>query len=79
MRSRLPFSSLAILYGLAHRGGLATAPAEIASDAGVIPTSDLIVEARSLIRRAVNEDRRGAQRTCANTVTDAKRMIVAFP
>ncbi|MCJ2012201.1 hypothetical protein [Methylobacterium sp. J-076] len=59
--------------------GLAAAPSGVPSDAAMIPTSDHIAEARGLIRRAVNEDHRGDQRACENTMTDAKGMIGALP
>lgn len=59
--------------------GLATAPADAPSDAAVIPTPERIAEGRALIRRAVNEDRRGDQRACENTMTDAKGLIGALP
>ena len=49
------------------------------SDPGTVSTSGHMAEARVLIVRAAAEDRRGDQRACENTMTQAKGMIGALP
>ncbi len=49
------------------------------SDRAMIPTAVRVAEARTLIIRASDEDRRGDKRACENTMTEAKGMIGALP
>lgn len=56
-----------------------TARLNAPSDPVMIPTAVRVAEARTLIIRASDEDRRGDQRACENTMTEAKGMIGALP
>ncbi|ACS38967.1 hypothetical protein ACWFZ6_09675 [Methylorubrum extorquens] len=49
------------------------------SDPEMIPTASRVAGARILIIRASDEDHRGDQRACENTMTEAKGMIGALP
>jgi hypothetical protein len=49
------------------------------SDPQAAPTADHMTKAQVLIIRASDEDRRGDQRACENTMTEAKGMIGALP
>ena len=49
------------------------------SDPATVSTAGHVSEARALITRAADEDRRGDKRGCENTMTEAKGMIGALP
>lgn len=59
--------------------GVTTARLDPPSDPDTVSTAEHVAAARTLIARAVAEDRRGDQRACENTMTDAKGMIGALP
>ena len=56
-----------------------TARVDPPSDPGTISTAGHMAEARALIIRASDEDQRGDQRACENTMTEAKGKIGALP
>lgn len=60
------------------RGVMTVRPDE-PSDPETVSTADHIAQARVLILRATDEDRRGDKRDCENTMTEAKGMIGALP
>lgn len=59
--------------------GITTARLDAPSDPDTVSTSDHVAQARILIIRATEEDRRGDKRACENTMSDAKGMIGALP
>lgn len=59
--------------------GVTAARKDTPSDPATVSTADHVVGARTLILRAGEEDRRGDQRACENTMTEAKGMIGALP
>lgn len=59
--------------------GISTARLDDPSDLEMISTPDHVATARTLIIRAADEDRRGDQRACENTMSEAKGMIGALP
>lgn len=63
--------------GSAH--GVTAVRLDAPSDPETVSTADHIVIARTLIVRAADEDRRGDQRACEHTMTEAKGMIGALP
>ena len=59
--------------------GVTTGRPDAASDPETVSTADHVAQARVLIIRATDEDRRGDKRGCENTMTEAKGMIGALP
>lgn len=59
--------------------GVTTVRLDAPSDPDTVSTADHVATARTLIARAGAEDRRGDQRACENTMTEAKGMIGALP
>jgi hypothetical protein len=59
--------------------GVATARLDAPSDPNTVSTADHVAQARVLIVRATDEERRGDKRGCENTMTEAKGMIGALP
>lgn len=56
-----------------------TSPIDPSIDPEIVSTADHVAEAKILIIRASDEDRRGDQRACEHTMTEAKGMIGALP
>ncbi|KST61171.1 hypothetical protein AO398_00325 [Methylobacterium sp. GXS13] len=59
--------------------GVSAARLDAPSDPATVSTAGHVSEARALIVRAADEDRRGDKRGCENTMTEAKGMIGALP
>lgn len=59
--------------------GVSTVRLDAPSDPETVSTADHVAIARTLIIRATDEDRRGDQRACENTMSEAKGMIGALP
>jgi hypothetical protein len=59
--------------------GVTTVRRDAPSDLDTVSTADHMAEARVLIIRATDEDRRGDKRACEHTMTEAKGMIGALP
>ncbi|MCJ2046071.1 hypothetical protein MKK58_16275 [Methylobacterium sp. J-078] len=59
--------------------GLQAPRPDAPSDLAMVSTADHVAVARTLIIRASDEDRRGDQRACENTMSEAKGMIGALP
>ncbi|WP_232628005.1 hypothetical protein [Methylobacterium sp. Leaf118] len=59
--------------------GVQGARLDAPSDPDLISTANRVAAARTLIIRASDEDQRGDQRACENTMTEAKGMIGALP
>ncbi len=59
--------------------GVQAARLDAPSDPGMVSTADGVAVARTLMIRAGDEDRRGDQRACENSMTEAKGMIGALP
>lgn len=59
--------------------GVGTVRLDAPSDPETVSTADHVAIARTLIIRATDEDRRGDQRACENTMSEAKGMIGALP
>ncbi|KQP89006.1 hypothetical protein ASF60_19890 [Methylobacterium sp. Leaf113] len=59
--------------------GIKAARLDEPSDPGMVSTAAHVAEARTLILRAGDEDQRGDQRACENTMSEAKGMIGALP
>ncbi|MET0532204.1 MAG: hypothetical protein ABW003_28445 [Microvirga sp.] len=59
--------------------GLDKVRSDAPSDPDLVSTADHVAVARTLIIRAADEDKRGDQRACENTMSEAKGMIGALP
>lgn len=59
--------------------GVQAARLDAPSDPTLVSTADGVAIARTLMIRASDEDRRGDQRACENSMTEAKGMIGALP
>ena len=59
--------------------GVTTTRRDAPSDPDTVSTADHVAQARVLIVRAADEERRGDKRGCENTMTEAKGMIGALP
>ncbi|KAA0122363.1 hypothetical protein CIW48_19085 [Methylobacterium sp. P1-11] len=59
--------------------GVQAARRDAPSDPALVSTADGVANARILIVRAVDEDRRGDKRACENTMSEVKGMIGALP
>jgi len=59
--------------------GLDVVRLDAPSNSAMVSTADHVAVARTLILRAADEDWRGDQRACENTMSEAKGMIGALP
>ena len=59
--------------------GVATTRLDAPSDPDAVSTADRAAVARTLVIRAADDDRRGDERACEDTMSGAKGMIGALP